>query len=1012
MRFSFSRRNTFILVLLLPFALLGQPRKFDLQKTEKHLSILDGLSNRHINSTFIDKHRKIWFLTENKIGQFEFGKIKNYQLVDKFSNRGFNAATEDEIGNFWLSENYEWYYPFDVQNCVIFNPISKKVTSIEKYVHQKIAIRSIISDAQNHIFLSTSNGQIYRFDSKKQVLQLIISLSKMPIKLLYAGSKGLIACVEQDSRKDNLLVHLSFEGKILSQTDVKGQFVRSVVEAENRLFYITHQPKTMGMKEIGGSFVKYFPVSRDGYLSNIIYIKNKQNFILNEGNSLRFLDKNFNLVEHYKQDVLIHHIIYDEFGNYILSTNNGVNIIQFNEKKIRTFLENKDPEKLNENYSCRKILKIDKENVIVNTNKRRQLINLKSSSVKSLHDFKNENGENPRFVLTVLQDKDGDIVFGEDALVKTNLRTNKDETLCTLDSTKIWAISAYKDGYLLGLEKHGVIYYDKKTKNARPFSKINHEFDNAIIYDFFTINHELYIASEAGFYQVLNENIIKTIPFSVEKGLQMTCFSLQKDKQNPTQLFIATLNGIWIFDLVKRTVRPFIQDKSYHHKKYLSAYTTKNGVWASSEEGIWHFDAKGNLLKIYTVTDGLTSNECNRLAHFQDENDVLYFGGMNGLNIMNPSDFSTAQAKVFDLKIDSVYTYEGKYKNRFFANFNVPFLQLNRAENSIEVAFSYEDFKYDCSKKYFYRTDKSLVKDWQLLTDRRLILNNIDNGMTTIEIMVVSCDNYVDAKTKKIVINRPNPLYLTWYFWFFVLVLLALLIWMSVKYSTYQLKRRNEFLQKKVNEQTHTLKESLALKETLLSLLVHDVRYPVQSFYDLSKKLAYLTQKNDHERLFLLGKETENKSRKVLWLIDELVYWVKSTNKNWESVRQDCDLGKIINQIFDIYSDEMGVKSLIYKIDNQAIRATVDQGLFVIVIRNLIFNAIIHSKSSTVIEVSITLTAHKNQIIIRNEFEGNTQNLELGLGVGMTILAPILRKANFIIETSNQQGVFTNKLNF
>lgn len=993
--------------------LFSQTNHYELELIKKHLTIQDGLTDSHINTTFFDSKDNVWFLTNNKIGLLANGSVRSFAFTNAYSNKGFNAAAEDAEGNFWLTENFEWYYPFNVQRCVIFNPTSKTSVSVEKYIRKSIPIHSVVADHNRQIYISTKAGQIYRFDLKTKQLILLATLSKTPIKLLYAGKKGIIACIEQGSRIDKQLLQLTTNGKIIYQENLNIKFVRSVLEFDNRLFYAYTSGDLVGLKALGSNFEKHFEVSKDGYLSNIIYNENEGVFVLNQGNALVFFNKKLELLKRETFDFLIHAVVTDSNKNLFLTTNNGVQIVRLIEQKIKTFLKNNQPDKINDNYSCRGILKIDDDNLVVNTNKKRQLINLKTGKTRSLHDFKNQQGADYRFVLTVLKDKDGDLLFGEDALIKTDFRTNKDITLCNLDSTKIWAMAQYREGLLLGLEKKGIIYFDKKSKRTKQYAKIDETLKNSIIYGFYVVTeNEVLVASEAGLYRLTNNEVFEKLSFPKQNDTQMTCFSLQKDKKQANRLFVASISGIWMYDLTKRTITPFIQDLDFQNKKYLSAYRTNNGVWASSDEGIWHFDDKGILLKIYTETDGLTTKECNRLAHYQDTDDILYFGGINGLNVVNPASFSSKKEKQFDIKLDSIYTYEGLSKNRRFGNYTNSVLDLSRNESSVELILSYEDFKYDCTKKYYYRSDKSVVNDWLPLTDRTLLLNNIDHGTTNIEIRVVSCDNYTEARIQKLTIKRQKPLYFEWYFLPISLILLGLLIWAVTTYSTYQLRLRNELLQKKVDEQTHSLKESLTLKETLLSLLVHDVRYPVQSFYDISKKLAYLTQKNDQERLFLLGKETENKSRKVLWLIDELVYWVKSTNKNWELNLSERNLGELVRQIFDIYADELAEKSLSFEIINAEITAKVDYGLLVIILRNLLFNAIVHSKPQSQIKVLMTETKNNYFLEIENQKGGESRILHEGLGLGLTLLLPLLEKAKIKLDNQESEETFIAKLQF
>lgn len=989
----------------------SQSKYIELQKNEKFLSIKDGLPNRHINGVFIDRKQRSWFLTDNKISLYERGRIQNFTISEQFSNHGFNAAAEDADGNFWISENFNWYFPFDVQRCVVFNPNTHTSIPVAQYIHQRLNIHSIVATPDRTVFISTGQGEVYRFDASGKSLKRIAQVSNGPVKLLYAGKKGLVACLSKSREKDTTLLQLDINGRVLRRIPTHA-LINAVIDTGERLFYTYAQNGLLNLCEIGGTVKKQFKTETDDYLCRFLYLTQQHYFVFNQGNALSVFDKEFNLLYKKTFPFLIHSFSHDDFGNVVIAGSDGAGFLRFNPKKIRTYLVNTVSDNNNDNFSCRQILKIDSNLLIVNTNKRRQLIDLQTGAVKALHEFQNLSGSNDRFVLTALKDPNDDLLFGENTLVKTSLQSAKDETLCTVTGTKIWAMSLYKQGYLLGLEKAGLLYYDKLRRKAIPLPSLSRPFKNDIIYGFAVLPDRVLVASEAGLFEFSDEHSIRQIQFPLDESLQMACFSIVQDKKYPNRLLIATLHGIWIYDSSKRTLLPFIKDKACHHKKYLSAYRTRNGVWASSEEGVWQFDGDGNLLKIHTTADGLSSNECNRLAHFQDENDVLYFGGVNGLNILNPDDFSLQQENRFQIYFDSVSVYADGVKKQQFAQLNPSQLSLERDEEEVAMTVSYEDFKYSCDKKYYYRLVQPTSDEWIFIPHGHLILSHLKSGHTIIEIKAVSCDDYAGASFRKITIYRPKPLYAEWYFWVIVPAAFATMIWLSIRFATYRLQRRNEALQKRVDEQTQSLRENLTLQETLLSLLVHDVRYPVQSFYDVSKKLAYLTQKNDLHRLILLGKEAESKSRKVLWLIEELVYWVRSTQQKEQIQRKECDLSGIVVQLFDSYSEEMEQKELTYQLDAAPAPVKIDYGLMLILLRNLIFNAIVYAKPQTQIEVSITQTNGQHQFIIRNEITPEHSPDERGMGVGMTLIRPLLKKAGIHLENTEISGVFTSKITY
>lgn len=1001
-----------LLALTISFMVNAQADVF--RKTHKKINTIDGLPNRHINTTFIDNQNRIWFTVDNQLAKYDFGKVKSQSLVSDFSNRGFNSILQDATGNLWISESVEWYFPFNIVRTLIYNPTSHKTISVEEYIGKKIKIHSLLVETQGHILIGTKDGKVYDFDANKKQLTLKYNLADKPIKLLYTGAKGLVLCIERNQKDDERIIHLDNNGKVLKEIQLSKSLVRNVVDTETDLLFLYHHDYSRAnIQSLLSSKQIDLRSLKDTYLWNITYDKTQKILILNDSNSLIFYDSEFKVISRENFDFLIHDLFIDQANNYFLSTNAGVHILNFSKKKIITYLKNHELDKINENYSCRGIVKISNDEIVLNTNKKRQLINLRNGKIKTLHEFKNIKSNENRFVLSALKDNNGDFLFGEDALVRTNLNTLKDELLYNLDTTKIWSIKHYKEGVLLGLEKKGIIYFNRKLNKGIVFNQLSGVFNNSIVYDFFVDSNKIYIAAENGIFQLINEKYLKKYNFPSDTKIQIACFHVYKDTQRKNTLLIATSNGIWYFDLVSQKLSAFMKDTSLLSKKYLSAYRTRNGVWASSEEGVWHFDDDGNLLKIYTEVDGLTSNECNRLSHFHDENDMLYFGGINGLNVLNTSDFSKEIGPKYILKLDSVKIYSSNKLERTLTDFGSKTIHLGRYEQHIEFGFSYEDYKYECPKQYYYRTDKSINNAWQLLPDHHLILNNIEHGTSNIEVKAVSCSDFLNAKFIKIIIIRKPPVYQEWYFIALFLAFLGVIIWLAVKFSNYQLKKRNELLQMKVDEQTLILRESLELKETILGILVHDVRYPIQSFYDITKKLEYLIKKQDIARLFLLGKETESKSRKVLWLIDELVYWVKSTNKNWQADKEEKVLNKVVLQILESYQEELKEKELSFEISQENILARIDMGLMVIVLRNLLFNAIIHSEPKT--KISINIQKQENDrflLIIMNEITQETSNSDNGLGLGLSLLQPILKKSKININTHTENGIYIAKINF
>jgi AraC-like DNA-binding protein/ligand-binding sensor domain-containing protein len=75
----------------------------------------------------------------------------------------------------------------------------------------------------------------------------------------------------------------------------------------------------------------------------------------------------------------------------------------------------------------------------------------------------------------------------------------------------------------------------------------------------------------------------------------------------------------------------------------------KGGLWIPSEDGLFMFDPSEQRAVRYGKEHGLTDDEFNRIAHFQDQEGILYFGGVAGINLIDP-------ANIYRNYADSTYS--------------------------------------------------------------------------------------------------------------------------------------------------------------------------------------------------------------------------------------------------------------------------------------------------------------------------------------------------------------------
>jgi hypothetical protein len=299
----------------------------------------------------------------------------------------------------------------------------------------------------------------------------------------------------------------------------------------------------MEVVKLGTNVNFYSPKNHSySYLTGLVYEPKFKSLIFYNNDKISFLGANLETLYTHDFPFSIHHITPDGHGNLFMSTDNGLVIVRIQKGVINTLLYNPNPENNQDNYSCREIYKLDKNTLIVNTNQCRQVVNLRTGKSEKLPTL-NANGQND-FILSILHDKQGTLWFGEQQLVTTDLVTKVNRSYFANYETRIWSMTEYKQGLLLGFEKKGIGYFDKSKGSINYFDgKQPQELASATVYDFLKLKYKVFIASSSGLYILENNGDIKQIPYPV--GQKKATYDINIfDKKQANMLSLSTEEGI------------------------------------------------------------------------------------------------------------------------------------------------------------------------------------------------------------------------------------------------------------------------------------------------------------------------------------------------------------------------------------------------------------------------------------------------------------------------------------
>ncbi|MEO7531006.1 MAG: two-component regulator propeller domain-containing protein, partial [Sediminibacterium sp.] len=192
-------------------------------------------------------------------------------------------------------------------------------------------------------------------------------------------------------------------------------------------------------------------------------------------------------------------------------------------------------------------------------------------------------------------------------------------------------------------------------------------------------------------------------------------------------------------------------------------------LWLSSNNGLCRFKPPANPAKVthnnfnvFTVKDGLQSNEFNTGAFHHDENGIMYFGGIKGLNMVDPSNFITSmrpmEVMITQVLVDNqplVTDTSLAYKK---------LLQLSYKNNSI--AFNFTSLDLASPGKYnFYYQMEGYDKAWLDAGNRNYAsYTNLPAGSYVFKVKAVNNLLTGEVKIKTIEIEIKPPFWITWWF--------------------------------------------------------------------------------------------------------------------------------------------------------------------------------------------------------------------------------------------------------
>ena len=530
-------------------------------------------------------------------------------------------------------------------------------------------------------------------------------------------------------------------------------------------------------------------------------------------------------------------------------------------------------------------------------------------------------------------------------------------------------------------------------------------------------------------------------------------FSIYED--NLGRFWIGTNSGLNMFYPATQSFRRFgVSEGLANEVIYGILPDDQNQIWLSTNMGITRFDLETFESKNFDMNDGLQSNEFNGGSYHRGHDGRLFFGGVYGLNVIDPStiepiknvtEVTLTKIEVLgkDVRIATVDLEEEfeehpgfivESEGEFYSSENVTYMEeivLDYKNRFFSIEFSALNNLQPGKLKYSYIME-NLETDWTTAGTRNYVsYANMKAGSYNLKVVAENVDGYRSDPPMQLKITITPPFWLSWWF---ILIQVVIFTSIAVMIYTYLLKSRTNRLLKSQNLQISQANEALrkseknlmelnATKDKFFSIISHDLKNPFASLLSISELMVDNFEETDREDHKAGFRKMNQSVKHLLDLLENLLTWSRSQRGRIKYDPVRFNLSNVIQENINLHkllAERKGI--MLLSPDQEDIYAYGDRDMVNSVIRNLMTNAVKFTDSNKKVEVKLSPKDEAVEISVVDEgigiAEENMSRLfridekfkstgtagEKGTGLGLIICREFVEKNGGEIKVKSKPG--------
>jgi signal transduction histidine kinase/DNA-binding response OmpR family regulator/ligand-binding sensor domain-containing protein len=386
-------------------------------------------------------------------------------------------------------------------------------------------------------------------------------------------------------------------------------------------------------------------------------------------------------------------------------------------------------------------------------------------------------------------------------------------------------------------------------------------------------------------------------------------------------------------------------------------------LWLSTNHGLSRFRKSNHGFLNFYEQDGLTYNEFNRMSYFKARDGRMFFGGLRGINAFYPEQI---MARFEENKRSSKIVLTSV---EWIDERSDTLLRVMNFADQPEIHLHYWDWSYTFSYALTdYRNPKEIIysykmegyKDaWSPPSKFNFVrFNGLPAGTYTFRVQARDGQGRLIPNELAVKIIIYPPWWATWWAYLIYFLIAVGFIYMIYQFFKKRLLLKNQLL--KEHEESIRLKELDLIKSRLYTNLTHEFRTPLTVILGMARQIRSEPQKYLDEGTQLIEQNGYN----LLHLINQLLDLSKIENNAFQLRWQQGNIVPYLQYVTEAFQTFANGKNLSLRFFSpfEALVMDYDEEQMKQVMTNLISNAVKFTPSGG--EISVRLNRENDQFTI------------------------------------------------